>query len=140
HNVSMVSAPATPAHHLTTVTMPGLEGIYADKQLDWYMLHESVPAIHADAVHVAGVTGKGIGIAILDSGIDGLYHAYLAYPEHTVQNVKVLYNQNDLFTFGKDAPKPIRKGATLVVENLPNSETSVGHGTHVAGIDRKSVV
>src|SRR5438876_5338318 len=133
-NFSMVAALATPAQLLTISALPGLEGIYADKQLDYYMLHESVPAIHADAVHVAGVTGKGIGIAILDSGIDGLYNADLAYPQHTVQNVKVLYNQNDLFTFGKDAPKPIRKGATLVVENLPNSETSVGHGTHVAGI------
>jgi len=133
-NFSMVAALATPAQLLTISALPGLEGIYADKQLDWYMLHESVPAIHADAVHVAGITGKGIGIAILDSGIDGLYNADLAYPQHTVQNVKVLYNQNDLFTFGKDAPKPIRKGATLVVENLPNSETSVGHGTHVAGI------
>src|SRR3989454_89759 len=72
--------------------------------------------------------------AIRDSGIDGTYNADVAYPQYTVQNVKVLYNQNDLFTFGKDAPKPIRKGATLVVENLANSETSVGHGTHVAGI------
>ena len=98
------------------------------------MLHESVPSIRADAVHVAGITGKGIGVAILDSGIDGLYNADLAYPQYTVANVKVLYNQDDLFTFGKDAPKPIRRGATLMVENLPNSETSIGHGTHVAGI------
>ncbi|HXO86007.1 MAG TPA: S8 family serine peptidase, partial [Gemmatimonadales bacterium] len=42
--------------------------------------------------------------------------------------------QDDLFTFGKDAPKPVRKGATLVTPNIPNSESSVGHGTHVAGI------
>src|SRR2546423_3138233 len=134
NNFSMVAALATPAQLLTISSLPGLEGIYANKQLDYYMLHESVPAIRADAVHVAGITGKGIGIAILDSGIDGLYNPDLAYPQHTIQNVKVLYNQNDLFTFGKDAPKPIRKGATLVVENLANSETSVGHGTHVAGI------
>src|SRR2546425_10389107 len=133
-NFSMVAALATPGQLLTIGALPGLEGIYANKQLEYYMLHESVPAIRADAVHVAGITGKGIGVAILDSGIDGAYNADVAYPQYTVQNVKVLYNQNDLFTFGKDAPKPIRKGATLVVENLPNSETSVGHGTHVAGI------
>src|SRR5437899_4006735 len=133
-NFSMVAALATPAQLLTISALPGLEGVYANKQLDYYMLHESVPAIRADAVHVAGITGKGIGVAILDSGIDGAYNADVAYPQYTVQNVKVLFNQNDLFTFGKDAPKPIRKGATLVVENLPNSETSVGHGTHVAGI------
>jgi len=133
-NFSMVAVLATPAQLATISALPGLEGIYANKQLQYFMLHESVPAIRADAVHAAGITGKGIGIAILDSGIDGLYNPDLAYPQHTIQNVKVLYNQNDLFTFGKDAPKPIRKGATLVVENLPNSETSVGHGTHVAGI------
>ncbi len=133
-NFSMVAALATPAQLIAISALPGLEGIYANKQLDYYMLHESVPAIRADAVHVAGITGKGIGVAILDSGIDGAYNADVAYPQYTVQNVKVLYNQNDLFTFGKDAPKPIRKGATLMVENLPNSETSVGHGTHVAGI------
>src|SRR5437867_12999841 len=133
-NFSMVAALATPAQLLDIGALPGLEGVYANKQLEYYLLHESVPAIRADAVHVAGITGKGIGVAILDSGIDGAYNADVAYPQYTVQNVKVLYNQNDLFTFGKDAPKPIRKGATLVVENLPNSETSVGHGTHVAGI------
>src|SRR5213596_2035440 len=134
NNFSMIAALATPVQLLTISTLPGLQGVYANKRLDYYMLHESVPSIRADAVHVAGITGKGIGVAILDSGIDGAYNADLAYPQYTVQNVKVLYNQNDLFTFGKDAPKPVRKGATLVVENLPNSETSIGHGTHVAGI------
>src|SRR6266700_1534895 len=133
-NFSMVAALATPGQLLTISALPGLEGIYANMQLDHYMLHDSVPASRADAVHVAGITGKGIGVAILDSGIDGAYNADVAYPQYTVQNVKVLLNTNDLFTFGKDAPKPIRTGASLVVENLPNSETSVGHGTHVAGI------
>src|SRR5258705_10230338 len=134
NNFSMVAALATPAQLLAITALPGLEGVYANKQLQYFMLHESVPAIRADAVHAAGITGKGIGIAILDSGIDGLYNPDLTYPTHTVQNIKVLVNVNDLFTFGKDAPKPIRKGATLFVENMPNSETSVGHGSHVAGI------
>jgi len=134
NNFSMVAALATPAQLATITALPGLEGVYANKQLDYFLLHESVPSIRADAVHAAGITGKGIGIAILDSGIDGLYNPDVSYPQHTIQNVKVLYNQHDLFTFRGNAPKPIKKGATLVVENLPNSETSVGHGTHVAGI------
>src|SRR5258705_11680229 len=134
NNFRMVAALATPAQLISISALPGLEGVYANKQLQYFMLHESVPAIRADAVHAAGITGKGIGIAILDSGIDGLYNPDLTYPTHTVQNIKVLVNVNDLFTFGKDAPKPIRKGATVFVENLPNSETSVGHGTHFAGI------
>src|SRR6266550_2359125 len=74
HNFSMVAALATPVQLLTISALPGLQGIYANKRLDYYMLHESVQSIRADAVHVAGITGKGIGIAILDSGIDGLYN------------------------------------------------------------------
>src|SRR5206468_9811530 len=98
------------------------------------LLHESVPTIRADAVQAMGITGKGMGIAILDSGIDGLYNPYLVYPTHTVQNVKVIFNLSDVVTFGKSAPKPLKQGLDIFVENLPNSETSVGHGSHVAGI------
>jgi serine protease AprX len=134
NNFSMVATLATPDQLATISALPGLEGIYANKQLEYFMLHETVPSIRADAVHAAGITGKGIGIAILDSGIDGLYNPDVAYPQHTIQNIKIVYNQHDVFTFGKAVPREIRKGATLFVENLPNSETSVGHGTHVAGI------
>src|SRR5256714_703886 len=98
------------------------------------MLHESIPTIRADAVHAMGITGKGMGIAILDSGIDGLYTPDLVYPSHTVQNVKVILNLADVVTFGKSAPKALRQGVDIFAENLPNSETSVGHGSHVAGI------
>src|SRR2546430_13741328 len=97
------------------------------------MLHESVATIRAGAVQASGITGKGVGIAILDSGIDGLYNPDLHYPDKTVQNIKVLFNLTDLFTFKGSLNKPA-KAAKLFVENLPNSETSVGHGTHVAGI------
>ena len=62
NNFSMVAALATPAQLATISSLPGLEGIYANKQLEYYMLHESVPSIRADAVHVAGITGKGIGV------------------------------------------------------------------------------
>src|SRR5438132_14397789 len=96
------------------------------------MLHESVPTIRANAVQAIGITGKGVGIAILDSGIDGLYNPDLVYPTHTVQNVKVIVNLSDVVTFGKSAPKPLKQGLDIIAESLPNSETSIGHGTHVA--------
>ena len=114
-NFSMVAALATPAQLLTISALPGLDGVYANKQLDYYMLHESVPAIRADAVHVAGITGKGIGVAILDSGIDGAYNADVAYPQYTVQNVKVLG--------GNEAD--VREAVETVVND------AVIHGTYV---------
>lgn len=94
------------------------------------LLDESVPTIKADAARTRfGVTGRGIGVAILDTGIDGLYQLDLRFPARTIQNIKVLVNQEDVICFKR---RPCR--ATLFVENLSNSETSVGHGTHVAGI------
>src|SRR5256886_17334205 len=83
---------------------------------------------------VTGVQTCALPISILDSGIDGLYNPDLVYPSHTVQNVKVIFNLSDVVTFGKSAPKPLKQGVDIFAENLPNSETSVGHGTHVAGI------
>src|SRR5438876_6864568 len=135
NNLDLVAALATPAEITAIGALPGVQGVYANKQLTWEtaMLHESVPSIRADAVQASGITGKGIGIAILDSGIDGLYNPDLHYPDKTVQNVKILFNLTDLFTF-KGSINKTAKAADLFVENLPNSETSVGHGTHVAGI------
>src|SRR5439155_22511392 len=40
----------------------------------------------------------------------------------------------DVFTFQGSINRIIKNGAELFVENLPNSETSTPHGTHVSGI------
>jgi serine protease AprX len=70
------------------------------------------------------VTGKGIGVVINDSGVDGT-HKDLEFGSHLVQNVLGSTNLNAI-------------DATLLpvtyVENVPNTDTSSGHGTHVAGI------
>src|SRR5205814_247335 len=63
------------------------------------------------------VTGKGVTVAILDTGVD-FTHPDLAPAMKA--NVK-------LVGFGQD-PLP-----TVPVADIPNSDTSSGHGTHVAG-------
>jgi serine protease AprX len=136
NNLALVAALATPAQVNAIAALPGVQGVYLNKQLTYYalLLHESVPTIRADAVQAMGITGKGVGIAILDTGIDGLYNPDVHYPDKTVQNVKVVYSLRDLVTFSTSVNRTIRKASALFVENLPNSETSTGHGTHVAGI------
>src|SRR6266513_2200049 len=142
-NLELVAGVGTPAQVNAIAALPGVQSVYLNKQLQYYghsgglyalLLHESVPTIRADAVQAMGITGKGIGIAILDSGIDGLYNPDLHYPDHTVQNAKVIFNLSDVVTFSGPAPKPLKQGVDIFAENLPNSETSVGHGSHVAGI------
>jgi serine protease AprX len=69
------------------------------------------------------VTGKGIGVVINDSGVDGT-HKDLEFGSHLIQNVLGATNLHAI-----DALLPI-----TYVENVPNTDTSSGHGTHVAGI------
>src|SRR5947208_2346814 len=141
-HLDLLAALATPAQISAIAGVPGVQGVYLNRQLTYYghagsglwLLHESVPAIRADAVQAMGITGKGVGIAILDSGIDGLYNPDVHYPDKTVQNVKVIFNLKDIVTFSGPAPKPLKQGVDIFAESLPNSETSVGHGTHVSGI------
>jgi serine protease AprX len=86
-------------------------------------LHESVPLIQADAVWAPplGYDGHGVGVAVLDSGIDGL-HPDVSYPAHTKQNVKIVGDQH------------VYADQTLALEDVANTDTTTGHGTHVAGI------
>lgn len=129
-HLSMVGAVATPSVIAAARLLPGVEGIYLNRQLD-YMLAEGITSINADAVHALGYTGAGVGIAIMDSGIDGLANPDVAYPGKTVQNVKFAGSLRDLLTLGVTLPQ---NAGELFIENLPNTETSMGHGTHVATI------
>lgn len=128
-HLSMFLALATPAQVLQLNGLPGVQGVYANRSQP-LLLRESVAAMRADLAHAAGVTGKGVGIAILDSGIDGR-NPDVAYGTKTVQNVKFTAN---LSYFTEDTTALPRLGGELFVANLPSTDNTSGHGTHVAGI------
>jgi serine protease AprX len=129
-HLPMVFALATPSQIAGITTTPGVTGVYSNKELE-YFLAQSIPSINGHLAHAAGYTGKGVGIAILDSGIDGLYSPDLKHPTRTVQNVKLLADAGDIVSLGVGLPAT---AGSLYVENMPTSETTSGHGTHVAGI------
>jgi serine protease AprX len=130
-HLPMVFALGTPAQVSGMAALPGVASVYLNKSLK-LLLAESTKSLRADATWAAGYTGRGIGVAILDSGVDGLYHPGLKYPSKTIANVKVVGSVKDLVSF--DDSDPVKPAAELWVENVPTSETSSGHGTHVAGI------
>jgi serine protease AprX len=135
-----VGALATAAQVNAIAALPGVVRVSDNRRLSWLgmsspapvlaLLDQSVPTIKADQARTRyGVSGRGVGVAILDSGIDGLYQHDVQYPSRTVQNLKIIANGRDLVCF-ENLPCP----GSIYVENLANSETSVGHGTHVSGI------
>ncbi|MDQ3816710.1 MAG: S8 family serine peptidase [Acidobacteriota bacterium] len=70
------------------------------------------------------VSGKGdFSVVINDSGIDAT-HADLEFGPHVIQNVQVV---TDTVTVEGFTP-------LLFQENVPDTDTHVGHGTHCAGI------
>jgi serine protease AprX len=115
----MVGVRGTPAQISSLFTLPGVRSVYYNRQLT-YFLNQSVPAIGADRVkNELGFTGNGVGIAVIDTGIDTT-HPDLPYGSKVVQNVKVQFG-----FYGSGG---------VFVEGLPVTDTTSGHGTHVSSI------
>ncbi|HYR28434.1 MAG TPA: S8 family serine peptidase [Thermoanaerobaculia bacterium] len=97
-----------------------IRSLYLDRELEYYN-HDANIIVGAPAARQEfAVDGSGIGVAVIDSGVDGT-HADLPYGTKVVQNVKIVG------TVG------LATNIVQAVENLPNSDTSSGHGTHCAG-------
>ena len=94
----------------------GLLSIYKDRPLKFF-LDQSVAYIQADSAQKAfGTTGKGVGVAVIDSGIDKTQGDFA----NVKKNVKIV---------GPIVDQPVGGYLTL---DLENTDLTSGHGTHVA--------
>ncbi|HEX8504677.1 MAG TPA: S8/S53 family peptidase [Hymenobacter sp.] len=110
---------------------PAVRSIYVNKKLDYYNFDDThltgVKRLRADAQITARngglpVSGKGVGVLINDSGVDGT-HEDLKFGTHLVQNTLGSTNLNSL-----NAMLPV-----TYIEGVPNTDSNSGHGTHCAG-------
>jgi subtilisin family serine protease len=116
----MSGAVLTSAQVKQVAAWPGVESVYWNAPLK-LLNYEAGEITGGHVVHdQLGITGEGVTIAVIDSGIDAT-HPDLPLGSKVMQNVKVV---GDLGLVG----------TTLFQENVPDTDTSSGHGTHVAGI------
>lgn len=122
---------ATPYQIAQLASLPGVRSLWLNDRLsyenDGSTEITGVDRMRTDArlrsFNGLPYSGKGIGILINDSGIDGT-HADLSYPTHVIQNVAGQTNLR-----AQDTMLPV-----TYTEDVANTDIGGGHGTHVAGI------
>ena len=138
--VGVVAVRGTPGRIRAAARRPGVTYLQADQQL----------VTHLDTSHVAtrgrevrqltdssgrAIDGTGIGVAVLDSGVDGT-HPFFRLPDgrsKVVRNLKV--TGPECQGMEPSAPRAATDFClTEVAGNDSDTPSSGGHGTHVAGI------
>ncbi|HJQ69955.1 MAG TPA: S8 family serine peptidase [Blastocatellia bacterium] len=149
-NFPILGVNATPSQIQQMAGWTSLRSIYLNSPLQLNM-HQTRPLIGVDRLRADAaltlrnggtpVSGRGVTIAINDSGIDGSHQDLTFNPLNTqsgktIQNVLVNPNDQDgLVVRLNSLGNPIEGILPpSYVENVINTDTHVGHGTHCAGI------
>jgi serine protease AprX len=131
HSLPMVSVTTSKRNLMAISHLPNVRSIYGNRSLQWNVEVATRNTIGSERVrrsseltsanHGTPVTGRGITVAVLDTGVDGT-HGDIA--GRVVQNVKLADTQS----LGAGFNYPV------VSPNLPNTDQAYGHGTFVAGV------
>lgn len=130
-SLPIVGALATSAQVDALARNTQVRSIYLNKKLTYFNHHDThltgVQRLRNDMEMTSRngglpVSGKGVTVVINDSGVDGT-HEDLKLGKNLKQNVLGTLNLNGLLSF---LPP-------VWLENVPNTDSNSGHGTHCAG-------
>ena len=149
-NFPIMGVNATPAQIRQLLGWNNLRSVYLNTPLQLY-LHQTKPLIGVDRLRKDAditrrnggipVSGRNVTVAINDSGVDGTHQDLKFDPVNrasgqTIQNVLMNPNDKDgLVVRSNTVGNPLRGILPVTyVEDVVNSDTNGGHGTHVASI------
>jgi serine protease AprX len=131
--LGMVAQPMTAGQIRALAANPNVRSIWSNDRLYYFMnqarMLTGVDRLRAESAFTfrnGGMPVSGAGdfsVLVIDSGVDAT-HADLQFGTKVVQNVHPLVGTDTVEGFTPN----------VTVENVPNTDQSVGHGTHCAGI------
>jgi len=131
--LGMVAQPMTVGQVRALSGNSAVRSVWSNDPLIYYMnqarVMGGVAKLQSDSIFTTRnggmpVSGKGdFSVLVIDSGVDAT-HADLQYGTKVVQNVHPVLATSTVRGFTPN----------VTVENIPNTDETVGHGTHCAGI------
>ncbi len=137
--LGMVAQPMTVAQVRALAADPAVASIWSNDPVFYYMdsarMLTGVEKLRVDAgftfrnggMPISGrgedFTNRDFSVLVIDSGIDAT-HADLQLGQNVIQNVQTVVGAGTLSGFTTN----------VAVENVPNTDQTVGHGSHCAGI------
>lgn len=131
----------------TIQDLPGVKDAYVSQvyqliePVNETKLADSVPAIGGDIAKNTGYTGKGMVVAILDTGLDTSHEAFqkdVTSPKYSKSDVQNLIQSNALQAGEISVNSVYQSSKIPFAYDYAASDTNVSggnsHGTHVAGI------
>ena len=141
-HLGMVATVATAGQVRALQNNASVRSIWSNDRLQYFDNETStltgVDRVRSDASFTSRngglpVSGKGpFSVVINDSGIDAR-HDDLKLGSHVIQNVQIVTDEQTNNTIIR-LPEADGFFSLQVVENLPDTDFNVGHGTHCAGI------